>query len=207
LIGFAATLLVATLFTTWLRWLALAPLAAAVAMAMSSHQADIFIDREASGLAARTASGPMAVVGSPSAFVVQQWLRAAGDSRRADDPGLRSVAACDEGGCVVIVPGGRAIAWSRDPLTIAEDCKRADLVVTPLRWDGACNALMVDRRTLDRYGAISVRSTPTGLVASTGRNPDAPRPWSRREAIPISQRTPAALNVPAADPVSSGEPD
>ncbi len=207
LAGFAAALLAATLFTTWLRWLALAPLATALALAMSSHPADLFIDREASGLAARTAAGPMAIVGSPSAFVVQQWLRAAGDARRPDDPGLRMGAACDGGGCIVTLPGRRIIAWSRDPLTIAEDCGRADLVVTPLRWDGACKALMVDRRTLDRHGAMSVRSTPQGLVAGTGRDPDAPRPWSRREVTPLPQRTPVASTRPAAEPVSSGEPD
>jgi competence protein ComEC len=77
---------------------------------------------------------------------------------------------------------GHSVARSRLPPSISEDCHRASLVVTPLRWDGACKALMVDRRTLDFYGAMSISVTAEGLQAKTSRNPNAPRPWSRRDS-------------------------
>jgi hypothetical protein len=56
------------------------------------------------------------------------------------------------------------------------------LLVTPLRWDGVRKALMVGNRTLDRYSAMSISIKAAGLKAQTSRNPDAPRPWSRRES-------------------------
>lgn len=202
-LGFALILM--TLLTTWLRALALLPLAAGVALAANPPRADIFIDREAAGVAARASDGRLAVMGRPGSFVAEQWLKADGDGRKPDDASTREGSACDTGGCVISLPNGRTVAWSRDPLTVSEDCQRADLVVTPLRWDGACAALMVDRRTLDRFGAISISATPAGLVARTGRNPDAPRAWSRKVTPrPATAATPA---LSADDDVSSGAPD
>ncbi len=190
LLGMA--LIVMTLLTTWLRWIAALPLALGLALAAHAPRADIYIDREASGVAARAATGRLGVMGKPGSFVLEQWLKADGDNRKADDPLLRSGAMCDPAGCVMILPDRTAVAWSRDPATVSEDCDRAGLVVTPLRWDGACKALMIDRRTLDRFGSISVRSTPEGLVARTSRNPDRPRLWSRKAPSPPSVSQPAA---------------
>jgi competence protein ComEC len=204
---FAAALILSTLLSTWLRLFAILPLALGVGFAANPQRADIFIDRDAAGVAARKADGRLAVMGRPGSFVLEQWLKADGDNRKPDDNSIRQGAACDPGGCVVTLPDGRAIAWSRDPATVSEDCARADLVVTPLRWDGACAALMVDRRTLDRFGSIAVKSTPGGLVATTSRNPDAPRQWTRKEPPPRALATPAAA-VPVADEdINSAERD
>ncbi|MGL4441583.1 MAG: ComEC/Rec2 family competence protein, partial [Bosea sp. (in: a-proteobacteria)] len=196
--AFGLALVLATLFSTWLRVLAILPLAIGVTSAGSPQRADVFIDREAAGVAARSTGGRLAVMGRPGSFVLEQWLKADGDNRKPDDVSVRQGAACDEGGCIVILPGGKSVAWSRDPVSISDDCTRADLVVTPMRWDGACAALMVDRRTLDRFGSISVRSTQQGLVATTSRNPDAPRAWSRKELPRPTTATPTAT-VPMPD--------
>ena len=45
--------------------------------------------------------GRLALVGRPSAFVAEQWLRADGDGTLADDASLRRDARCDRAGCVV----------------------------------------------------------------------------------------------------------
>jgi competence protein ComEC len=193
-LGIALILL--TLLTTWLRALAVLPLALGVVFAANPQRADIFIDREAAGVAARSANGRFAIMGRPGSFVLEQWLKADGDNRKPDDVSVRQGAACDSTGCTVTLPGGKTVAWSRDAVSISEDCRRADLVITPLRWDGVCTALMVDRRTLDRFGSISVRSTPDGLVASTSRNPDAPRAWSRKELPRPMPSTPSAMATP-----------
>jgi competence protein ComEC len=183
-------LAVLVILTTWLRLLAALPLAAGMALAASPPRADIFVDRAASGLAARAAGGALAVAGRPSAFVLEQWLRADGDARKPGDASLSQGAACDRRGCVITLAGGETVAWSRDPLAVSEDCERATVVVTPLRWDGVCAALMIDRATLDRFGAISVRVTPRGLVAATSRDPDSLRPWSRPEPRPRAPTAP-----------------
>lgn len=206
IVGFAAALLVATLFTTWLRWLAVAPLVVGIALAANPERQDVFIDREAAGLLARNTNGKLTLLGRPSAFVIEQWLKADGDSRKPDDSTLRNGAACDPSGCIVTLPDGKTISWSRDPVTVSDDCERANLVVTPLRWDGACKALMVDRRTLDRFGSISIRSTEGGLIAKTGRRVDAPRAWARQErAVEANPATPAS--PPSQADVSNGAPD
>jgi competence protein ComEC len=175
-------LLTITLLTTWLRWLGAIPLLAGLALGVQPVRPDIYIDREGNGVAARASHGNLAVMGRPGAFVLAQWLKADGDSRPPDHAGLPAGATCDASGCVMRMAHGHSVAWSRSPASISEDCQRASLVVTPLRWDGACKALMVDRRTLDRYGSMSISVTAAGLQARTSRNPDAPRPWSRRES-------------------------
>lgn len=205
--SFGMAVILLTLLSTWLRALAILPLAIGAALAANPPRADIFIDREAAGVAARSANGQLAIMGRPGSFVLEQWLKADGDNRKPDNLSVRQGASCDPGGCIVRLPGGKTVSWSRDPLTISEDCARADLVVTPLRWDGACAALMVDRRTLDRFGSVSVRSVPGGLVASTSRNPDAPRPWSRKDTSRPASSGPAAAAHLNDDDLSSGAPD
>ncbi len=202
LLGMA--LVIMTLLTTWLRWIAALPLAIGLGFATQAPRADIYIDREASGVAARAESGRLAIMGRPGSFVLEQWLKADGDNRKPDDPLLRSSATCDPAGCVMILQDKTAVAWSRDPATVSEDCDRASLVITPLRWDGACKALMIDRRTLDRFGSISVRSTAEGLVARTSRNPDQPRLWTRRTSSPSAA---SALAPPAAQPRDAPDDD
>jgi competence protein ComEC len=196
LVLLGSALLIATLFTTWLRAFAALPLAAGVALAASPQKPDIYIDRAASGIAARAADGALAIAGRPGDFVLEQWLRADGDSRSTDDESLRTGASCDRRGCVITLAGGVTAAWSRDLSAITEDCARATLVVTPLRWDGGCAALMVDQATLDRYGAMSIHLTPSGLQASTSRDPDAQRRWSRPAPRPLA----STAAPPSVDP-------
>lgn len=205
---FGAGLILLALLTTWLRLAAALPLAAGLAIAANPQRVDVYIDREAAGVAARGASGRLVVMGRPGNFVLEQWLKADGDNRKATDPSLRTGAACDSTGCVVTLPSQSTLAWSRHPETVSEDCGRASVVVTPLRWDGACQALMVDRRTLDRFGAVSIRITDKGLVAHTTRNPDSPRPWTRQERIlPPSAVPSAPFRAPDEDDVNSAGRD
>lgn len=196
LLGAALTL--ATLLTTWLRLVALLPLGLGLALAANPQRVDIHIDREGLGAAVRAPSGQLSVLGRPSAFVIEQWLRADGDNRRANDPTLRQGAACDPQGCTARLPTGQIVAWSRRVDTVAEDCVRADLVVTPLRWRGACAALIADRLTLDRHGALAVTAKPDGLQARATRSPEGARPWMRRDA-------PQPVQAPAQAPAASVE--
>jgi competence protein ComEC len=184
----AAGVVVLTVLTTVLRVFGAAPLLAGAVLAAQPTRTDIVIDRNGSGAMVRSATGALTLMGQPSAFVVEQWLRADGDARRPNDPSLRTGTACDSRGCVATTASGRTVAFSRDPSAIAEDCDRATLVVTPLRWRGACKALMVDRGTLDDFGSIAIVDGPGGLSAATSRDPARPKPWHPRP----TPRTPSS---------------
>jgi competence protein ComEC len=95
-------LLILAIPASGLRWLAMVPAGAGLAVATVPDRYDIFIDREGAGAAIRGRSGQLALVGRPSDFVAEQWLRADGDARDVDDASLRREARCDRVGCIVV---------------------------------------------------------------------------------------------------------
>lgn len=192
-----------TLWTTRLRYLAIIPLSAGLVLAASPRRADVHVDRDGAGAVVRAADGRFAIVGKPGRFVMAQWLAADGDGRRPDDPDLRGAAACDQAGCVIQLRGGRRasfIATSR--AAIAEDCLRADLVITPLVWRAPCKAELIDRRVLDRLGTVSLVSRPEGWFITGVRGSDVDRPWLRKpRGIPPAPATATPpIPVPVSDP-------
>lgn len=177
---FAAGLLWITIWTTPLRYLAILPVLAGLAVASKPERPDILIERDGSGVLVRGAEGRLILAGKPSAFVLQQWLNAEGDSRKPEDASLREGAACDALGCVIRDRAGRSIAYASDRLAIAEDCRRADLVITPIPWSAACDARLIDRSVLSRDGATALVSQANGWRAEFSEQAEANRPWSRK---------------------------
>lgn len=177
----AAALVVAVLPASALRWLALLPAGAGLALAAAPDRFDLFVDRDGAGAAIRGADGRLVLVGRASAFVVEQWLRADGDPRAADDPSLRAGARCDRLGCVVAMADGRAAAFVQDARALAEDCRRAAAVVTRLAVPAGCGASVVlDRARLRAGGATAVRFRDGGAPEiRTARSTGEPRPWAR----------------------------
>jgi len=195
---FAAALLWITLWTTKLRFLAILPLMAGVAVAAKPEKPEILIERDGSGIAVRGKDGTLIVAGRPSRFVLQQWLSADGDGRSPDDAALRQGAACDAQGCVIATKEGRRVAYARDRLAIIEDCRRADLVVTPIPWTAPCRAMLVDRTALVRDGATSLVRRGDGWRSLAAEQSGSQRPWNRqREVAPVA--SPRAANPPSAD--------
>jgi competence protein ComEC len=179
-----------TLWTTRLRWLAALPLCAGLFLATSPRRADIYIDRDGAGAVIRAADGKLAITGKPSRFVLAQWLAADGDGRKSDDPTLKSAASCDPAGCIIRLADGRQASFvSANRAAIAEDCRRADLVITPMAWRAPCKAELIDRRALDRLGTISVIARPEGWTISGVRGTDIDRPWLRKPRIMIPPQT------------------
>ncbi|MFN3674143.1 MAG: ComEC/Rec2 family competence protein, partial [Bosea sp. (in: a-proteobacteria)] len=177
---FSLSLLWVTLWTTRLRWLAILPLATGVATASQPDRPDILIERDGSGMVVRVRDGGLAVAGKPSSFVLQQWLTADGDRRSLTDPSLRTEARCDAGGCLIRARDGRFIAYASDRVALIEDCRRADLVVTPIPWGGACKAKLIDRMALARDGATAMRIRGGRWSQTIAERPDAERPWMRK---------------------------
>jgi competence protein ComEC len=204
LVLMSAALLLAVLPASALRWLAVLPAGAGAALAMTPERFDLFIDREGAGAAIRGADGRLVLVGRPSAFVTEQWLRADGDPRRADDPSLREGAPCDRLGCVVTLADGRAVALVLEARAFPEDCRRAAAIVTRLVAPPGCGAsLVLDRPRLQASGATAVRFPAGGAPAlRTARTVGEPRPWAR--SIPAA---PPVRPAPARRPAPSPEED
>lgn len=198
LICFSLALLWGALWTTKLRLLAVLPLATGVAVAAKPERPDILIERDGSGVAVRGMDGRLVIAGKPSAFTVQQWLNADGDNRPPTDASLRQGAACDTQGCVVRSGTGRSIAYARERVAVIEDCRRADLVVTPIPWSAPCGARLVDRQALTRDGAISLIAGTSGWRSLEAERRGVDRPWLRKKPAP-----PAA---PPATPSSEAPP-
>jgi competence protein ComEC len=198
LICFALALLWATLWTTKLRLFAVLPLMTGVAVAAKPERPEILIERSGSGLAVRGSDGRLVVAGRPSAFVLQQWLNADGDSRKPTDPSLREGAACDSLGCVVATSDGRRVSFVRDRLALVEDCRRADLVVTPIPWSAPCKAMLIDRAALSRVGAMALLRSNTILPGQPpwrrlgAESGEDGRPWNRRSPQAAAPTPPVA---------------
>jgi competence protein ComEC len=203
---FAASLLWMTLWTTPIRFLAILPFLGGLAVAAKPERPDILIERDGSGILVRGAEGKLILAGKPSRFVLQQWLNAEGDGRSPDDAKLREGAACDTLGCIIRDKSGRSIAYARDRLAIAEDCRRADLVITPIPWSAACSAKLIDRMALSRDGATALISQVSGWRAHLSEQSEINRPWSRKPWRPqVTQ--PVAAAPPAQSDGAGDEPE
>ena len=140
---------------------------------------DIFVDRDGAGAAIRSAGGQLALVGRPSDFVAEQWLRADGDDRSVDDAGLRQDARCDSAGCIVIAGEGRRVAFVQDFAAFEEDCRRAAVIVSRIQAPPNCSvSLLLDRDALKERGAATLRfGTQTVEILSVRKG---------REVLPLA---------------------
>jgi len=211
----SAALLLLTLPASSLRWLALLPMGAGLAVA-TPNRYDVFIDREGAGAAIRHAGGMLTLVGRPSDFVTEQWLRADGDGRRAGDDSLRREAHCDRGGCVVEGADRHSVAFVQDIAALEEDCRRATVILTKLKAPPRCDAgLVIDREALAARGAttlrflsgdrVEIRSVRKGTkIASLARAEIPPTPETKNR--PQAVRPVPEQDLPEEE-VSSDEPD
>lgn len=181
-----AALLMATLFVSSLNRLALVPAVIGLWLALNPDRADLYVDRDGAGAAIRGEDGRLVVLGSPSAFVTAQWLKADGDARIPGDPSLREGRRCDPLGCVMDFAPGHHAAFVTDARAFTEDCRRAQIVISPLPAPASCEAVrVIDRTTLSRHGAVSAhladRLRPGGAQVRDGydRRGEAARPPMR----------------------------
>ena len=146
--------------------------------AISGPSFDMAVAATGDAVAVRGADGMLTIIGRrPSEFTVTQWLAADGDGR--DPHAAIDLSACDRIGCVGILPDGRSVALVLDQAAFAEDCDRADVLVTPLYAPPGCAAaLVIDRDRLRGTGAMLLRAQGQGWAIDTGRGADEDRPWS-----------------------------
>jgi competence protein ComEC len=123
-------------------------------------------------------------------FVARRWLEAEGDRRAPNDASLTRARRCDASGCTVEMRGGLVVALPRDPAAFAEDCARADILVTRLAAPPHCPRprLVLDRAAIGRAHGLAAFVGPNSVrlashAASCGARawcPDPERPRSRR---------------------------
>jgi len=138
-------------------------------------------------VAVRLAAGEMAVLGSDRGFTVENWRRRAA----APSTGKSGAVHCDTLGCTVNV-AGQGIAFARQAGALAEDCRRATVLVSAEPVRIRCAApLVIDRFDVWRQGAHAVWLTADGPVAETAHQTRGMRPWVDTAG---RQRRPAAAN-------------
>ena len=200
-----AAILWIVIWQSWIRWGGVAFAVVGVALAAVAPRPDVVIDSRAQTVALRAASGSYEVLNQKAnLFGVSQWLTADADPRSPRDPELIGHSRCDRQGCVGALADGRVLSFAFDRAALAEDCRRADIVVTRLWAADLCRGpdVVLDGRHFDGFGATEIRFGPEGeAILHTHRTPDYDRPWS--PARPLPPRTAAT----AAPPDAAEEPN
>jgi competence protein ComEC len=194
LLCFVIAILMATLFKTFLRWGAVVPLVVGLMMSASTPVWDVMIDREARGAAVRGVDGRLVLMGKPSDFVADQWLKADGDNRYTDEESLKKGITCDALGCVTTLRNGQTLAYVRSREAFFEDCARADVIVSMLYAPEFCPPHKVfDGKRLPKTGAVALSFDREGrLKVVSTRSEQAnltPRPWMRPLPVPKAQQS------------------
>jgi competence protein ComEC len=160
--------------------------------ALHGARFDMAVAATGEALALRGGDGALTIIGKrPSLFTVGQWLAADADAR--DPQAAVDPSACDRIGCVGFLPDGRAVALVLNAAAFAEDCLRADIIVTPLYAPPGCAApLVLDRDRLRDTGSLLLRAEAKGWAIETARALGEDRPWSPAPARRWGKPAPAA---------------
>lgn len=201
LLFMTAGLLWIVLWQSPLRWLGVPAFAAGIVVAAITVQPDIVVDRQGRSLAYRMENGRLAVLNArANPFGVTQWLTADADARKSGDATLLGNGLCDAKGCTGILRDGRTIALVLEREALAQDCPRADIVVTPIFAEGLCKGpeRLIDGAHLQAQGATRIWIATDGkLTHQYARQASYDRPWS-----PAPRRTAQTVNTSGWTPPS-----
>ena len=157
------------------RWWGLPTAIIGLLLFISDRPPDILIDAEGKLAAVRDGAGDLHLSRRRSdGFTAETWLRRAGVAAASD-----GAFQCDSLGCVAVIDD-IVVAYVRNPRAVADDCRRAAIVVAAVPVRGACPSaqLVVDRFDLWRRGAHAVwleNGVPRVLSVAEARGI---RPWS-----------------------------
>ncbi len=164
--------------TAMLRATALPLLGIGLFGAAAGPSFDMAVAPAGDAVAYRAADGKLAIIGrNRNVFSTEQWLRADADGRQAVEALTKT--GCDKLGCVGTLASGQVIALIFDRAAFAEDCTRADIIVTPLFAPMGCAAgTVIDRGKLKQTGALTLSFAKDGVQMRGVRAADEDRPWS-----------------------------
>ncbi|MBR0697490.1 ComEC/Rec2 family competence protein [Bradyrhizobium lablabi] len=162
-----------------LRWSGAAMLAVALVWAVRAPQPDVMVSADGRNVAVRGGDGRLHLMRTAKdAFLVKEWLAADADARTATDPSLADGVSCDGTGCVTQVGGGGFVALATRPEALADDCKRAALIVTARPVPPGCVAAVIDAERLRRHGALTLRRVGGAFHFEAVKPGGIDRPWS-----------------------------
>jgi len=123
---------------------------------------------------------------------------------------LQNGISCDAIGCIGRLSDGRLISFAQSLEALAEDCKRAAVVVSPREAKLSCAAILVDRRVWRGKGAIALRWTGARFEESAARPVGLDRPWARGPqselvAVPVAPPPGALDATPRKEDMEAGD--
>ena len=201
------------------RWRYAGALAVLVGLLIAPFRSvpDVMIGRD--GLVAvRDRNGLLSALGTRTqTFDLARMLEHDGDGRRPEDVARGTAYRCDWSGCVAGIDGS-LVAVARHAAALADDCRRAILIVVPAGRAGPCpeGVLVIDRPAILRAGALAIRLSQKAATAPGQPNAAPPaqrtlevvtvsgsrgvRPWSGARPQPAG----GPGGGPGADPTGSG---
>jgi competence protein ComEC len=186
----AAALLLVVLGGLWIalwqkqwRWLGIVPIALGIVVALFARPPDLLVGRDGLTVAVRLREGRLGFVREPNdEFAAEAWLKRDGDERLPADAIARGHdgVKCDGWGCVTRMTNGTLIVVSFRSEALAEDCTRAQILVSAVPAQSACPGprLVIDPASVRRQGAYAVwlGDSPHMMTVQDGRGD---RPWSQ----------------------------
>jgi competence protein ComEC len=112
------------------------------------------------------------------------------DRRDAKDKALNDGIRCDPAGCVARLADNSIVAIANTAEALAEDCRRAAVVVSARAAPPGCGALVIDKGVLRRTGAVALRRVGEGFEVTPSRPPGYDRPWAPVRANDTEQSQP-----------------
>lgn len=168
------------LLKTRMRWSGLGALCLAMVLYQQTEHPDILI----------SADGRLSAIHSPdqgvilssmrrAAFVRDNWLDRWGKSKSPYTV-LAETIPCDEYGCRYRAPDGLSVTLNTHPLALAEDCAKANVLITPVTHSPECEGpeAVIDKKALDLNGAHAVYLEKSGPRIVHTRDIRGERPWT-----------------------------
>jgi len=141
---------------------------------------DILVSPDGKVVAVRDGGGRLRISGGRAgSYTVEQFLAEEGGAPEGGD--ISAGVRCDRTACLLSGGSGLRISHVRDAAAFPEDCRRADIVLTPLPAPADCAArLVIDGKRLDHFGAhaIKIGGEPAApRFEVTAERSAFPRPW------------------------------
>lgn len=179
------------LWTRSWRWLGLLPMIGGVLAVLLSRGPDMLVDEKGKMVAIRGADGRMDIIGGGrKSFARETWLRR--DAQKDEIDQRPEGLSCDSVGCVYTARQDKVIALVEQGDALADDCARADIVISAVPAFSRCRGpdIVIDRFDLWRGGARAIWFDDGTYRVQTVAAEQGVRPWSlyaRRTGTPRDQ--------------------
>lgn len=129
-------------------------------------------------------------------YVAERWLLKFGDSASFKDATTRKGFRCDRHGCTGHLKSGAEVVIVKHPAILAEECKRAVIVIITFIYRGSCPSALklITTKILQHRGvhALYVQpGAPLVLETRTARTRRGDRPWTAAPERIKRKRRPA----------------